>query len=62
MSFASHHPAWLAQAPEAARTYLEGHRLDEVECITSDLPGVARGKVLVQGNRSLASARRLLKA
>jgi len=24
--------------------------------------GVARGKVLVQGNRSLASARRLLKA
>lgn len=32
--------------PEAARIYLEGRRLDEVECIISDLPGIARGKAV----------------
>ncbi|MDU9004821.1 glutamine synthetase family protein [Sedimentitalea todarodis] len=32
--------------PEAARLYLEGRRLDEVECIISDLPGIARGKAV----------------
>lgn len=37
---------WKEQLPEAARTYLEGRRLDEVECIISDLPGIARGKAV----------------
>jgi len=37
---------WLSQTPDAARAYLEGHRLDEVECIISDLPGIARGKAV----------------
>ncbi|MCF3594667.1 glutamine synthetase family protein [Rhodobacteraceae bacterium LMO-12] len=37
---------WLETLPEAARAYLEGHRLDEVECIISDLPGIARGKAV----------------
>ncbi|WP_424984756.1 glutamine synthetase family protein [Microbulbifer sp. S227A] len=32
--------------PDAARSYLEGRRLDEVECIISDLPGIARGKAV----------------
>jgi glutamine synthetase len=32
--------------PQAARDYLEGRRLDEVECIISDLPGIARGKAV----------------
>ncbi|MBY6046416.1 glutamine synthetase family protein [Vannielia litorea] len=32
------------QLPEAARAYIEGRRLDEVECIVGDLAGVARGK------------------
>ena len=36
----------LDQLPEAAQTYLEGRRLDEVECIISDLPGIARGKAV----------------
>ncbi len=36
----------LTDLPEAARTYLEGKRLDEVECIISDLPGIARGKAV----------------
>ncbi len=37
---------WEEALPEAARAYLEGHRLDEVECIISDLPGIARGKAV----------------
>ncbi|MBT2130791.1 glutamine synthetase family protein [Aliiroseovarius lamellibrachiae] len=38
--------AWMANLPEAAQEYLEGNRLDEVECIISDLPGIARGKAV----------------
>jgi len=37
---------WTDKLPQAARTYLEGRRLDEVECIISDLPGIARGKAM----------------
>jgi glutamine synthetase len=37
---------WLNDLPEAAKTYLAGHRLDEVECIVADLPGIARGKAV----------------
>ncbi|WP_223425978.1 glutamine synthetase family protein [Tateyamaria pelophila] len=37
---------WTTRIPEAAQTYLEGRRLDEVECIISDLPGIARGKAV----------------
>ncbi|MGR3661660.1 MAG: glutamine synthetase family protein [Paracoccaceae bacterium] len=32
--------------PDAARTYLEGRRLDEVECVVADLAGIARGKAM----------------
>ncbi|NCQ23084.1 MAG: glutamine synthetase [Rhodobacteraceae bacterium CG17_big_fil_post_rev_8_21_14_2_50_63_15] len=32
--------------PAAAQAYLENRRLDEVECIISDLPGIARGKAV----------------
>ncbi|WP_372885530.1 glutamine synthetase family protein [Shimia sp.] len=37
---------WIEKTPQAARDYLEGRRLDEVECIISDLPGIARGKAV----------------
>ena len=37
---------WLKTLPEAAQSYLDGRRLDEVECIISDLPGIARGKAV----------------
>ena len=37
---------WLDACPEAVRAYLDGHRLDEVECIIADLPGIARGKAM----------------
>ena len=37
---------WTDHLPEAARLFLENRRLDEVECIISDLPGIARGKAV----------------
>ncbi|WP_116598662.1 glutamine synthetase family protein [Primorskyibacter marinus] len=37
---------WQDGLPDPARAYLEGRRLDEVECIISDLPGIARGKAV----------------
>ena len=39
-------PEWFSQIPKAARLFLEGRRLDEVECIISDIPGIARGKAM----------------
>jgi glutamine synthetase len=38
--------SWIDEIPEAARTYLENNRLDEVECLIADLPGIARGKAV----------------
>jgi glutamine synthetase len=37
---------WTDHIPEAAQEYLSERRLDEVECIISDLPGIARGKAV----------------
>ncbi len=37
---------WIDSLPEAARAYLDGRKLDEVECIIADLPGIARGKAV----------------
>jgi len=37
---------FMDKLPEAAQAYLENRRLDEVECIVSDLPGIARGKAV----------------
>lgn len=37
---------WLTKIPEAARDYIAGRRLDEVECIVPDIAGVARGKAM----------------
>lgn len=37
---------WTSTLPPAALSFLEGRRLDEVECIISDLPGIARGKAV----------------
>ncbi|MBY5989310.1 glutamine synthetase family protein [Roseovarius atlanticus] len=37
---------WTSGLPEAAQAYLENRRLDEVECIVADLPGIARGKAV----------------
>ena len=37
---------WAKTLPESAAAYIEGRKLDEVECIISDLPGIARGKAV----------------
>ena len=37
---------WTDKLPEAARDYISGRRLDEVECLVSDLAGVAKGKAM----------------
>ena len=37
---------WTDKLPEEARAFIEGRRLDEVECIIADLPGIARGKAM----------------
>jgi glutamine synthetase len=37
---------WISQIPLAAQAYLEANRLDEVECVIADLPGIARGKAV----------------
>ena len=46
---------WTERLPEAAREYLEGHRLDEVECVIADLPGIARGKAVPAAKTAFAA-------
>ena len=41
--------SWTNEIPEAALRYLENNRLDEVECVIADLPGIARGKAVPAG-------------
>jgi glutamine synthetase len=38
--------SWTDKLPKAAREFLSGRRLDEVECIVPDIAGVARGKAM----------------
>lgn len=37
---------WTEKLPEAARDWIAGRRVDEVECIIADIAGVARGKAM----------------
>lgn len=37
---------WQDKIPAAAAAYLDANRLDEVECVIADLPGIARGKAV----------------
>ena len=37
---------WTKDLPEAAANYLLDRKLDEIECIVADLPGIARGKAV----------------
>ena len=37
---------WLKDCPKITQRYVENQRLDEVECIIADLPGIARGKAV----------------
>ncbi len=38
--------SWTDKIPAAARAYLDANRLDEVECVIADFPGIARGKAV----------------
>ncbi|WP_160152780.1 glutamine synthetase family protein [Microbulbifer sp. ALW1] len=38
--------SWLEKLPAAFHAYLDGRRLDEVECIIPDLNGMSRGKAM----------------
>lgn len=37
---------FLDRLPEAAQAYLQTNKLDEVECVIADFPGIARGKAV----------------
>lgn len=37
---------WIKQLPQAAQDYISGRKLEEVECIISDTPGISRGKCM----------------
>lgn len=39
----------IGKLPDATQAYLDGRRLDEVECIVGDLAGIARGKAMPAG-------------
>ncbi len=38
--------SWADKIPAAARVYIDQNRLDEVECVIADFPGIARGKAV----------------
>ncbi len=38
--------AWIDALPKHTQDWLEGRKLDEVECLVADLSGVARGKAM----------------
>ena len=38
--------SWESALPDAAKAFIAGRTLDEVECVISDFPGVARGKAV----------------
>ena len=37
---------WIKRVPQAAQDYVAGRKLEEVECIISDTPGISRGKCM----------------
>ena len=39
-------PDWTRALPDALQEWLEGRRIEEVECIVADFAGVARGKAM----------------
>jgi glutamine synthetase len=53
---------WTDQLPKAAREFIGGRRVDEVECVIGDIAGVARGKAMpaakfaTQGNYFLPNS------
>jgi len=42
----THSKNWLDKLPQAALEYINSQRVEEVECIVSDMPGISRGKAM----------------
>ncbi|MEM7545351.1 MAG: glutamine synthetase family protein [Pseudomonadota bacterium] len=42
----THSPDHDSRDPEALADWIRAHRIDEIECVTPDLAGIARGKVM----------------
>ena len=42
----STHSQWMDQLPNAFHTWLNGRRVDDVECVVADIAGTARGKAM----------------
>lgn len=40
------HSKWMEQLPEAFHTWLNGRRVDDVECVIADIAGTSRGKAM----------------
>ncbi len=40
------HTQWMEQLPDAVHTWLDGRRIDDVECVVPDLAGTSRGKAM----------------
>lgn len=40
------HAQWMDKLPEAFHTWLNGRRVDDVECIIADIAGTSRGKAM----------------
>ncbi|MBL4807909.1 MAG: glutamine synthetase [Rhodobacteraceae bacterium] len=38
--------AYVSKMPEALQEWLDGRRIEEVECIIGDIPGISRGKAM----------------
>ena len=37
---------WTERLPQATKDWLEGRRIEEVECVLPDIPGISRGKAM----------------
>lgn len=42
----SNQTEWQKKLPKAARDYIGTRRLEEIECIVADMPGISRGKAM----------------
>ncbi|MFK7854511.1 MAG: glutamine synthetase family protein [Granulosicoccus sp.] len=42
----STHSQWMEQLPDAFHTWLNGRRVDDVECVIADIAGTSRGKAM----------------
>jgi len=38
--------SWIERLPTPAQEYIDGRRVEEVECIIADIPGISRGKAM----------------